>query len=112
MPQAPEILEAYGQLQRFLGQATMEAVHAAVTQPWREVHLEITTSPDGKTGSVRVRVVPESGAVTDIPLTQPIVSAAHEIWKLRSSGITPNWGAMRLLIASEGQCTVNFDYAD
>jgi hypothetical protein len=112
MPQAPEILEAYGQLQRFLGQATMEAVHAAVTRPWKEVHLEISTSTDGKTGGVRVRVVPESSALIDVPLTQPIVSAAAEIWKFRNSGITPNWRSMRLLITSEGQCTVNFDYAD
>ena len=110
MPNAPEVLEAYGQLQRFLGQATMEAVHAEVRQPWKEVHLEIWTSSDGKSGSVRVRVVPESGALIDVPLTQPIVSAAHEIWTFRNSGITPNWNRMRLLITSEGQCTVNFDY--
>lgn len=112
MPQAPEILAAYGQLQRFLGQATMEAVHAAVPQPWKEVHLEISTSTDGKTGSVRVRVVPESSALIDVPLTPSIVSAAAEIWKFRNSSVTPNWRSMKLLITSEGQCTVNFDYAD
>jgi len=112
MPQAPEVLEAYGQLQRFLGQATMEAVHAAVTEPWKEVLLEISAAADGKTSNTTLRVVPVSGAVIDAPVTRLVALAAQEVWNFRNSGITPDWKSMKLTVTSEGKCTVNFAYAD
>jgi hypothetical protein len=112
MPQAPDVLEAYGQLQRFLAQATMEAVQAAVKQPWKEVLLEITASADANRCSTKLRAFPPAAPAIDVPLTEMVALAAQEIWETRTLGITPNWRAMTLKITSEGQCNVHFDYVD
>lgn len=112
MEKAPPILEAYGQLHRFLAQATMEAVHAAVTQSWKKASMEISAAPDAGTCATKLRVVLESGGLLDVPLTKLVTDTAQEIWNLREHGVTPNFQSMTLTITSEGECTVQFAYAD
>ena len=112
MQQAPEVLEAFGQLQRFLAKATMEAVDASMKQPWKEVVLEISAGADARHSGSKLSVVSLSGAAIQVPLSEMLRLAAQEMWDTRTLGIVPNWKGMALKITSAGQCTVNFDYAD
>jgi hypothetical protein len=70
--QAPKELEVFGQLQRNLGEATMQLVATAVRTPWKELSLEMRTSPDGTSRGMKLRVTPVSGALIAVRPTRAV----------------------------------------
>jgi hypothetical protein len=107
--QAPKELEVFGQLQRNLGEATMQLVATAVRTPWKELSLEMRTSPDGTSRGMRLRVTPVSGALLAVRPTRAVEVALHNICEMRSTFTAP-WYGMKLTITIQGQCKVEFNY--
>ena len=110
MEAAPKALEAFGDLQRRLAQAAMQAVHAAVSTPWKEFYLNIRSTPDGKALDVEFHVIPVSGALISMRMPQLVEAIIRETWQMRDACFSPPWYGMKLTITSEGQCNINFNY--
>jgi len=110
MPIAPKELEVFGGLQRNLAQAAIEAVTRTVKTPWKEVNLEICSTPDGTEYSVKILVIPVSGALIGVPTNKPILDLVCEIWKMRDTFDSPGWRGMKLSITSAGSCNIDFSY--
>ena len=110
MPVAPKELEAFGALQRKLGQGLMDAVLAAVQKPWKEFYLDVRARPGQTSHSTKIRVVPVSG--TPISVTPPpdVTITIIEILQMRDSCFDEAWSGMKVTISSEGECRVEFNY--
>ncbi len=87
MPAASKTLEAFGDLQRSLAQATMQAVAVAVKTVWKELYLDIRSTPAGTAHAIIFRVISISGALLSVPTPTPIDALVREVWD-RSSRCT------------------------
>ena len=110
MEQAPKALEAFGTLQRHLGEATMQAVCDAVPTDWREVYLEMRSTPDGASRGMKLLVVNVAGEVLLLRPTASILDTLQKICEMRIQ-FSPPWYGMRLAITNEGNCEVRFSPA-
>ena len=110
MEQAPKALELFGQLQRHLGEATMQAVSDAVTTDWREVYLDMRSTPDGNSRGMKLLVVNVAGEVFLLRPTASILDILRMICEMRML-FSPPWYGMRLTITSAGNCEVRFSPA-
>jgi hypothetical protein len=110
MLQAPKELEAFGQLQRQLGEATMQAVCDAVPEDWREVYVDMRSSPDGTSRGMKLLVVNAAREVLLLRPTPAILDTLQNICEMRAQ-FSPPWYGMRLAMTSEGKCEVRFSPA-
>ena len=110
MEKAPKELEVFGQLQRNLGELTMQAVCDAVQEDWREVYLDMRSTPDGAARGMKLLVVAASGEVLALRLTGPIEDTLRKICEMRALFVPP-WYGMRLAMTSAGNCEVRFSGA-
>jgi hypothetical protein len=110
MEQAPKALEAFGELQRHLGEATMHAVCDAVPTEWREVYLDMRSTPDGASRGMKLLVVNVADEVLLLRPTASILHTLREICEMRML-FSPPWYGMRLAITSAGNCEVRFSPA-
>lgn len=110
MPKAPQALEVFGDLQRSLANAAMQAVHGALHTPWKEFYVDIHSTPDKMAAGIEFRVIPVSGALLSVFAPKPIETIVREIWKMNQACFSPAWKGMRLTVSSEGDCKINFSY--
>ena len=110
MEQAPKALEVFGQLQRHLGEATVQAVWEAVPAGWREVYLDMRSTPDGGSRGMKLLVVNVADEVLLLRPTASILDTLQKICEMRRL-FSPPWYGMRLAITSEGNCEVRFSDA-
>jgi hypothetical protein len=110
MEQAPEALEVFGQLQRQLGEATMQAVCDAVPTDWREVYLDMRATPDGASRGMKLLAVNVAGEVLLLRPTTSILDALQKICEMRAL-FSPAWYGMRLAMTSAGNCEIRFSPA-
>ena len=110
MEQAPQALEVFGQLQRHLGEATVQAVHEAVPTDWREVYLDMRSTPDGASRGMKLLVVNVADEVLLVRPSALILDTLQKICEMRPL-FSPPWYGMRLAITSEGNCEVRFSSA-
>jgi len=82
METAPKELAAFGDLQRTLGQATMQAVADAVKDPWKELYLDIRSNAGETSHSSKLRVIPVSGAVLSVAIPAEITITIIEILQM------------------------------
>jgi len=110
MPVAPKELEAFGALQRKLGQGVMDAVLDAVDKPWKELYLDVRAHPGQIANIMKLRVILASG--TPISVTPPaeVATTIVEILQMRDTCFEEPWCGVKLTISSEGQCRVEFSY--
>jgi hypothetical protein len=110
MEAAPQALELFGDLLRTLAQAVMQAVHSSVQTPWKELYVDIRTTPDGKARHTKFRVIPVSGALITVPPSALIEDLVREIWNIKDACFRPPWYGMKLSITSDGNCRNEFKY--
>ena len=109
MEQAPKELEVFGTLQRTLAEATMQGVHGAVQEDWREAYLDLRSTPDGASRGMKLTVVLASGQMLALRPGRAIEAALHRICEMRTAFVPP-WYGMRLAMTSAGNCEVRFSY--
>lgn len=107
MEQAPNSLEVFRQLQHHLGEVTMQAVCDAVPTDWREVYLDMRSTPDGASRGMKLLVVNVAGEVLLLRPTASILDTLQKICEMRML-FSPPWYGMRLTITSAGNCEVRF----
>ena len=108
--QAPPELQALGELQRNLGQGVMDAVFAAVNEPWKEVCLDLRLRPGQNSHVLLFQVTLVSGAVLPIRPSGEIITVLRDIAQTRGAFSREPWSGMKLVISQDGQCTVSFNY--
>ena len=88
----------------------MQAVASAVKTPWKELYLDIRSTPDGTSRAAKLRVIPLAGPLILVPISGPVSATIQEIWKMRDACFSPPWFGMKMTITSQGAVDVDFNY--
>jgi hypothetical protein len=83
--QAPPELQAFGQLQQRLGQGVMNAVWAAVNDPWKEVCLEFRVRPGQTSHPMLFQVTLASGKRVPVMPSAEIMTVLREMLPMRGA---------------------------
>ena len=88
----------------------MDAVFAAVNDPWKEVCLEFRLRPGQTCHLMLFQVTLVSGVVVPIRPSAEIITALRDIVQMRGAFSQEPWSGMKLVIGEDGQCRVSFNY--